>query len=107
MGGSGILTWLGKTTASSLLPGLGPAGRTQEGAGRKLFAQIRNLFDLKLDLVFWDTTTTYFEGRGPQMAERGYSKDRRSDCQQLVIGVLMTQDGFPVAWLIWIPSKLA
>jgi len=62
----------------------------------ELFAQIHSLFDLKLDLVFWDTITTYFEGRGPQMAERGYSKDRRSDCQQLVIGVLMTQDGFPV-----------
>ena len=72
----------------------------------KLFAQIRNLFDLKLDLVFWDTTTTYFEGRGPQMAERGYSKDRRSDCQQLVIGVLMTQDGFPVAHQVF-PGNLA
>jgi len=31
----------------------------------KLFVNIRNLFDLKLDLVFWDTTTTYFEGRAP------------------------------------------
>ena len=34
----------------------------------ELFSQIGNLFDLKLDLVFWDTTTTYFEGKGPQMA---------------------------------------
>ncbi len=71
-----------------------------------LFARIRNLFDLKLDLVFWDTTTTYFEGRGPQMVERGCSKDRRSDCQQLVIGVLMTQDGFPVAHQVF-PGNLA
>ena len=72
----------------------------------ELFAQIRNLFDLKLDLVFWDTTTTYFEGRGPQMAERGYSKDKRSDCQQLVIGVLMTRDGFPVAHQVF-PGNMA
>ena len=72
----------------------------------QLFAHIRNLFDLKLDLVFWDTTTTYFEGRGPQMAERGYSKDRRSDCQQLVIGVLMTQNGFPVAHQVF-PGNMA
>jgi len=72
----------------------------------ELFAQIRNLFDLKLDLVFWDTTTTYFEGRGSAMSEKGYSKDKRPDCQQLVIGVLMTQDGFTVAHQVF-PGNMA
>lgn len=72
----------------------------------ELFAQIRSLFDLKLDLVFWDTTTTYFEGRGSEMSEKGYSKDKRPDRQQLVIGVLMTRDGFPVAHQVF-PGNLA
>jgi len=72
----------------------------------QLFAHIRTLFDLKLDLVFWDTTTIYFEGRGCPESERGYSKDRRPDCQQLVIGVLMTQHGFPVAHQVF-PGNLA
>lgn len=63
----------------------------------ELFFHVRNIFTLKLDLVFWDTTTTYFEGQGPQMAEEGYSKDHRPDRKQVVIGVLMTKDGFPVA----------
>ena len=63
----------------------------------ELFLNVRNIFNLKLDLVFWDTTSTYFEGRGPEMAAEGYSKDHRPDCRQVVIGVLMTKDGFPVA----------
>lgn len=63
----------------------------------ELFFNVRNIFNLKLDLVFWDTTTTYFEGQGPEMAQEGYSKDHRPDKRQVVIGVLMTKDGFPVA----------
>lgn len=63
----------------------------------ELFLNVRNIFNLKLDLVFWDTTTTYFEGQGPEIAHEGHSKDHRPDRKQVVIGVLMTKDGFPVA----------
>ncbi len=63
-----------------------------------LFEQVRDLFHLKLDLVFWDTTSTYFEGSGPEaLAKFGHSKDRRSDRVQIIIGLLMTQEGIPVA----------
>ncbi len=64
----------------------------------ELFEQLKNLFNLELDLVFWDTTSTYFEGNGPEgLAEYGYSKDHRPDRVQILVGVLMTREGIPVA----------
>jgi hypothetical protein len=64
----------------------------------ELFLKDRDLFGLDVDLVFFDTTSTYFEGRGPEgLAELGYSRDRRSDRVQVVVGLVMTRDGMPVA----------
>ncbi len=64
----------------------------------KLFERVKNLFNLELDLLFWDTTSTYFEGRGVEnLTEYGFSKDHRPDRLQVVIGVLMTRDGTPIA----------
>lgn len=64
----------------------------------ELFDRVRDLFNVELDLVFWDTTSTYFEGQGPEgLAEYGFSKDNRSDRLQVLIGILMTRDGTPVA----------
>jgi transposase len=49
-------------------------------------------------MVFWDTTSTYFEGKGPaQLGEYGYSKDSRPDRVQVMIGVVMTRSGIPIA----------
>ena len=63
-----------------------------------LFHRIMNLFSMDLDLVFWDTTSTYFEGKGPEeLAQYGYSKDKRPDRLQVVIGLLMTKEGMPIA----------
>ena len=48
--------------------------------------------------MFFDTTSTYFEGYGPEgLAERGYSRDKRPDRVQLMIGLAMTREGIPVA----------
>jgi len=63
-----------------------------------LYARVWDLFNLKLDLVLWDTTTTYFEGRAAEgLAEFGFSKDKRPDRVQIMIGVLVSRDGFPIA----------
>ncbi len=62
------------------------------------YGRLLDLFRQELDLVFWDTTSTYFEGQGPEeLAEYGHSKDHRPDRRQIVVGVLMTRDGYPVA----------
>jgi transposase len=62
-----------------------------------LYARVWDLFNLKLDLLLWDTTTTYFEGRAAEgLAEFGFSKDNRPDRVQVMIGVLVSRDGFPI-----------
>jgi len=69
----------------------------KEEIEQALYAQVRNLFDLNLNVVFYDTTSVYFEGRGPEgMAQRGFSKDKRPDLKQVVIGILLTEEGIPI-----------
>jgi len=81
--------------------GLDYLEKFKEEVEEELFSNVKTLFNLNLDLVFWDTTSTYFQGEGPELSFYGRSKDHRSDCKQVVIGVLMTKDGFPVAHQIF------
>ncbi len=63
-----------------------------------LFEKARDLFTVDLDLVLWDTTPTCFEGSGPdEIGAFGLSKGHRPDRVQVMVGVLMTRDGYPVA----------
>lgn len=59
----------------------------------------RDLFNLDQTILFYDLTSTYFEGQALQnpKAKRGYSRDKRPDCKQVVIGLVVNRDGFPVA----------
>jgi hypothetical protein len=67
-----------------------------------LYRRGLDLFNQEIDLVFFDTTSTYFEGTKLKgWAKLGKSKDHKPDHLQLVIGVLMRRDGFPVACEIW------
>jgi transposase len=60
---------------------------------------LATLFDLDYELLLYDLTSTYFEGLADDnpLAQRGYSRDRRSDCKQIVIALVVTRDGFPLA----------
>ena len=55
--------------------------------------QLGNLFDLEYDLLLYDMTSTYFEGEaaGNPMAQRGYSRDKRPDCKQVCIGLVVSR----------------
>lgn len=67
-----------------------------------LFLRDRDLFSTQLDLVFFDTTSIYFEGEGPGgLAEFGNSKDHRPDRKQIIIGVVMTGEGKPICCEFW------
>jgi transposase len=61
------------------------------------------LFDLKYDLLLYDLTSTYFEGQCPRnpMARRGYSRDHRSDCLQVVIALVVTEEGMPIGYEVF------
>ena len=57
------------------------------------------LFQLDYDLLLYDLTSSYFEGLAEEndLARRGYSRDHRSDCQQIVLALVVTREGFPLA----------
>jgi DDE family transposase len=67
---------------------------------KHLADQGRDLFHFRNDLLLYDLTSTYFEGRlehNPK-AQRGYSRDHRPDCKQLCIGLVVNREGFPLGW---------
>ena len=61
--------------------------------------RLGTLFQLDYDLLLYDLTSTYFEGLAEEneLACRGYSRDHRSDCKQIVLALVVTRDGFPLA----------
>ncbi|MGH7325950.1 MAG: IS1634 family transposase [Candidatus Rokuibacteriota bacterium] len=64
-----------------------------------LAARERTLFNLDDTIYLYDLTSTYFEGQcrhNPQ-AQRGYSRDHRPDCKQVIVGLVLDRDGFPKA----------
>ena len=71
----------------------------REGIERELAEREKTLFDLDDTVYLYDLTSTYFEGQAlanPQ-ARRGYSRDKRGDCKQVVVGLVLDRQGFPKA----------
>ena len=73
--------------------------QAQEVIENDLKEQWGILFDVDYDLLLYDLTSTYFEGLAEEndLAKRGYSRDHRSDCKQIVLALVVTRDGFPLA----------
>lgn len=66
-----------------------------------LFDHRRDLFT-NMDLVFFDTTSIYFEGAGGEtIGQRGHSKDHRPDLKQMVVGAIIDSTGRPVCCELW------
>ena len=71
---------------------------------QELFQHLRqrwqDLFAAQFDVLFYDLTSTYFEGQAEEIpqAKRGYSRDHRPDCLQVVIALVITPEGFPLAY---------
>jgi len=66
---------------------------------RELAEREKTLFTLDDTVYLYDLTSTYFEGhaRANPQAKRGYSRDKRPDCKQVVVGLVLDRDGFPKA----------
>jgi transposase len=75
--------------------------RAQEPIENDLKDRLGTLFQLDYDLLLYDLTSTYFEGlaEANDLARRGYSRDHRSDCKQIVLALIVTREGFPLAHL--------
>ncbi len=73
---------------------------------KEIYLELRNLFSLQADLVFYDLTSTYFEGRGPgQLGQFGYSRDGKPRKRQILVGVVMV-DGWPIAHQVFAGNRL-
>ena len=74
----------------------------REELERALFMRDRDLFSQELDLVFLDTTSVYvYRDKETALRKRGYSRERRPDLPQVVLGVAVDRKGWPVSWEIF------
>jgi len=71
----------------------------------KLYQQLRDLFSIKPDLIFYDITSTYFEGIGPEdLAKHGHSRDQKRRNVQVIVGVVMVA-GWPITHHVWAGNR--
>jgi len=97
------MAWLGEVLPEERQTGATPfAPRSNKDLiEEELFARRRDLFS-NLALVFFDTTSLYFQGEGgATLGQRGHSKDHRPDLKQMVVGVVLDQNGNPVCSELW------
>jgi transposase len=74
---------------------------TKDVIEEQLFARRRDLFS-ELDIVFFDTTSLYFEGQGGEtLGQYGFSKDHRPDLHQMVVGAVLDGEGRPICCELW------
>jgi transposase len=69
--------------------------------------RLGTLFKLEYDLLLYDVTSTYFEGlaNGNTLAARGHSRDHRSDCKQVCIGLVVSREGFPLGYEVFAGNR--
>jgi transposase len=97
------MAWLGEVLPKDQQDGATPfAPRTNKDLIEEaLFARRRDLFT-DLDIVFFDTTSIYFEGEGGEtIGQRGHSKDHRPDLKQMVVGMVLDHNGNPLCTELW------
>jgi hypothetical protein len=98
-----VMAWLGERLPDEQQAGATPfaARCTKDAFEESLFDRRRDLFS-HLDLVFFDTTSIYFEGEGGvELGQYGHSKDHRPDCKQMVVGVILDGEGRPLCCELW------
>jgi hypothetical protein len=95
------MAWLGEPLADQAeAGGLAPRCR-KDLVEEALFARRRDLF-AELSVVFMDTTSLSFEGQGGEaLGRHGHSKDYRPDLNQMIVGLVMDQDGRPLCCEMW------
>jgi hypothetical protein len=94
------MAWLG-TPEEDGAPGLGTPRCVKDRIEEALFDRGRDLFS-EVGLVFFDTTSIYFEGQGGEsIGQYGHSKDHRPDLRQMVVGIALDVEGRPLCCEMW------
>jgi Transposase DDE domain len=95
------MAFLGQEVAPRQPNAAGPPRCLKDHLEEVLFERRRDLFS-EVDLVFFDTTSIYFEGEGGEtLGERGHSKDHRPDLRQMVVGLAVDVQGRPICCELW------
>jgi transposase len=92
-----------KVHTDRLYAGLDQLLARKQAIERHLRLRLGELFELSYEVLLYDLTSTYFEGQctaNPQ-AKRGYSRDSRGDCPQVVIALIVTTDGYPLGYEVF------
>ncbi len=79
----------------------------KEQIQRRMKERLGELFEIKYDILLYDVTSTYFEGKAEKnpKAQRGYSRDSRDDCKQVCIGLVVTKEGMPLGYEVFEGNK--
>jgi transposase len=79
----------------------------KESLEKHLKNRLGELFGLEYDLLLYDVTSTYFEGeaKANPKAQRGYSRDKRSDCKQVCIGLVVSKCGMPLGYEVFAGNR--
>ena len=97
------MAWLGEPLPEDRQAGATPFSprSTKDLVEEGLFTHRRDLFS-ELDLVFYDTTSIYFEGQGGDtLGQHGHSKDHRPDLKQMVVAAVLDGEGRPLCCELW------
>jgi transposase len=95
------MAWLGSPTLEQPLEAGFAPRRMKDLLEEEIFRRRRDLFT-GMDVVFFDTTSIYFEGDGGEtIGQYGHSKDHRSDRKQMVVGMVLDNEGYPICCEMW------
>jgi transposase len=112
--------WFGQTAMSALLDtdervaekdrlyrALDRIVEHKEALEEHLSQRWKDLFGATFDVLLYDLTSTYFEGEAEEVdkAQRGYSRDHRPDCKQIVIALVVTPEGFPLSYEVFAGNR--
>lgn len=72
-----------------------------------LLARYQDWFGVRMEFLLYDVTSSFFEGQATDnpLAQRGYSRDQRSDCKQVCIGLVCTPEGLPLAYEVFAGNR--
>ena len=92
-----------KVNDTRLYRGLDVLKQHKDALCSHLIEKYRDMFGVNFEFLLYDVTSTYFEGKAERnsKAQRGYSRDKRPDCKQVNIGLVVTPEGLPIGYEIF------
>ncbi|MCP5525150.1 MAG: IS1634 family transposase [Verrucomicrobiales bacterium] len=98
---------LEKINESRLYRGLDALLPHKDALCQHLLGKYRDWFGVRYEFLLYDVTSTYFEGLAEKnkKAAHGYSRDKRPDCRQVCIGLVVTPEGLPVAYEVFAGNR--